>query len=448
MHVFRGSGVSGAIDGGLWLALTAFYATLVAMKLARSCTAFLGMASALFLSSCGERAPQSARPNSSGPPRSVRLAYVERRPMERIVTATGILAPKERSTISTKVAGRIQRLEVDLGSAVLPGDLIAQIEPKDYELRVQEAAAALAESRAALGLPLEADSESPEPQAITSVKQAKALLEEANKNMDRIRALTESKIISVSELDTAEAASKVAQTRYDAALEEARARVAALAQRRAEYEIARKQLADTAVRAPFGGAVQERPANVGEYVAAGAPIVTIVNTDPLRLKLEVPERESMLVRAGQLIRVMVESDTNIYTGRISRLSPALDETKLMLLVEADVPNPGSLRGGLFARRAEIIVNESEEGLSVPSNALITFAGIEKVVIIDQGKALEKTVHTGRSGPGWVEILSGITLGTPVILDPGGLRSGQPVSVTESKETIRTSAAAGPLMAGP
>lgn len=366
----------------------------------------------------------------------MRLARAEQRLMERTIPATGTLAPVESSTISTKVAGRLQRLEVDIGSPVNQGDLIAQVEPRDYELRLQQSAAALAEARAALGLPLESDGENVNVEAVSSVKQAKAVFDEAVKNLDRIRSLTEARVASTSELDTAQAGHQVARTRYDAALEDARARLAALAQRRAEFEIARKQLSDASIRAPFAGSIQTRMANMGEYVAAGAPIVRLVKTDPLRLRLEITERHSTLVRQGQLARLSVEGDTNVYTGQISRLSPALNETNRMLLVEADVPNPGLLRGGLFAR-AEIVVREKQPSLSVPTNALVTFAGIEKVVTVVENKAVEKPVTTGRRGPGWVEILSGLAPETLVVLDPGGLRTGQPV-VVETKEPGKTS----------
>ena len=103
--------------------------------------------------------------------------------------------------------------------------------------------------------------------------------------------------------------------RYETALEDARTRMATVAQRRAEFEIARQALADASVRAPFDGVVQTRPANLGEYVATGAPIVQLVKTDPLRLRLEVPERECMPVRTGQTVRLLCEGDTNAYRGR-------------------------------------------------------------------------------------------------------------------------------------
>jgi RND family efflux transporter MFP subunit len=348
--------------------------------------------------------------------------------MARVIAVTGTLAAQEQSTLSAKVAGRIQLFAVDLGSLVRQGDLLAQVEPRDYELRLQQAAAALAQARTALGLPLEGDRDEVDLEVVSTVKQAKAVLDESAKSLERIQNLSELGIASPSELDAAQASHTVALARHDTALEEARTRQAALVQRRAEYEIARKQLADASVRAPFDGAVQARPASVGEYVAAGTPIVRLVKTDPLRLRLEVPERESVNVRAGQAVRLLVEGDTNVYGGRIARLSPALDEASRLLLVEADVPRQGSLRPGLFAR-AQIILTEREEVVSVPANAIITFAGIEKVVRVQDGKALEQVITTGRRQLDWVEILAGLGAGEDVVLDPAGLRTGQPVTVS-------------------
>jgi RND family efflux transporter MFP subunit len=350
--------------------------------------------------------------------------------MVRTIAVTGTLAAQEKSVLSAKVTGRVQELSVDLGSVVRQGDLLAQIEPRDYELGLQQARAALAQARTSLGLPPEGEDDRIELESVSAVRQARAVLEEATSNRERIRSLSESGIASKSELDTVEAAYKVAVSRFDTALEEARARIATVAQRRAAYELARKQLADASVRAPFDGAIQSRPASVGEYVGPGTPIVELVKTTPLRLRMQLPERESPFVRTGQTVQLLVESDTNVYTGQIARLSPALDEQNRLLPVEADVPARGSLRPGLFAR-VNIIVDEHEERLSVPAEALTTFAGIEKVLLVQEGKALEKVVTTGRRGPGWVEIISGIKPGDTIILDPGGMRTGQPVQVSSA-----------------
>ena len=377
--------------------------------------------------SCGKADRSKASDRTALPERPVSVARAETRAIPRVIHVTGSLAAQEQSMLSAMVAGRLERLDVDIGSVLHRGDVVAQVEPRDYELGLQQAAAALGQARTAMGLPLAGEDDHIELEHVTAVRQARAVLEETAKNRERIKSLSVSGIASQSEVDSVEAAHTVALMRHETAMEEARGRVATVAQRRAELDLARKRLADASVRAPFDGAVQARPATIGEYLAVGAPIVQVVKTDPLRLRLEVPERECILVRTGQVTRLLIEGDTNIYSGRIARLSPALDEPTRTLRVEADVPRQGSLRPGLFAR-AEIVVAEHEEALTVPAEAIIAFAGIEKVVAVQEGKALERVVVTGRRGPGWVEIVSGLAGEQPVVLNPHGLRTGQRVLV--------------------
>lgn len=391
------------------------------------------------LVACGRSSPAPQGPAGDAVRRPVTVASASVRPMSRTISVTGTLAAQERSLLSAKVPGRLEVLRVDVGSAIRQGDLLAQIERRDYELRLQQAAAALAQARAALGLPAEGQDDQVELSNVASVKQAQAVLEEAGKNRERVLNLSRQGIASASEVDTVEATYRVAQAKHETALEEARTRIAALAERRAEYDLARKQLADTAILAPFEGAVQSRRASLGEYLSAGTPLLQVVKTDPLRLRLQVPERESARVRAGQEVRLTIDGDTNRYAGQIARLSPALDEQTRMLLVEADVPAQGSLRPGLFVR-AEIVVDPDDPGLSIPSEALLVFAGVEKVVTVESGKALEKTVTTGRRGPGWVEILSGLSPGETVVMNPTGLRTGQPLTIqTAGQSSGRASA---------
>ena len=111
----------------------------------------------------------------------------------------------------------------------------------------------------------------------------------------------------------------------------------------------------------------------------------------------------------------------------------------MLLIEADVPAQGSLRPGLFAR-ADIVINQREPVLTVPAEAIITFAGLEKVIVVQNGKALEKAVSTGRRQHEAVEVLSGVKADEVVVLSPGALRTGQPVTIaTEPQLTAPESA---------
>ena len=112
----------------------------------------------------------------------------------------------------------------------------------------------------------------------------------------------------------------------------------------------------------------------------------------------------------------------------ARISPAINEENRTLLVEAEVPNQdGRLRPGAFAR-AEIVTESEDPAVLVPSSSVISFAGIEKVMSVEDGHAVEKRVKTGRRAGDRVEILEGIAAGEPVVLEPGNLVGGQPVRV--------------------
>lgn len=394
-----------------------------------------------FVAACS-KSEKPAAAGASGKSRPVEIAVAEMRPMERAVTSTGILAAEEAATLSVKIGGRLRSLPVDLGSVVKRGDVIAQVEPRDYELRLQQAAAALAQARATVGLPLDGVDDAFDPEATGLVKEARAVLNEAARNRDRVLKLSEQGVLSQSELDTVEAAHKIALNRAQTALEEARTRQAVLAQRRAEIDLSKQQLADTSLRAPFDGTIQRRLANLGEFLPAGTPVAQLVKTDPLRLRVEIAERDAAAVRAGQRVSLTVEGDTNLYSGTLARVSPAIDDSSRMLLVEADVRNEGALRPGLFAR-ARIVTQEDDPALVVPQASLVSFAGLEKVVTVVEGRAAERIITTGRRDHDWVEVVRGLKKGEPVVLNPGNLRTGETVNVTTSAplQTSRSTAPA-------
>ncbi|KAF0192892.1 MAG: RND family efflux transporter MFP subunit, partial [bacterium] len=218
-----------------------------------------------------------------------------------------------------------------------------------------------------------------------------------------------------------------AVSRYEDALEEFNNRHALLTQRRSELEIARQQITDTSIYAPFDGVVQEKRASLGEYLSPSTPIATIVRINPLRLRVEVPERETNQIKIGQKVRATVEGDSNIYTGRIMRLSPTLTQQNRMLLVEAEISNNGTLRPGSFAQ-AQIVVNENYMVTAIPKTAVVTFAGIEKVITVAEGKAVEKNIATGQFIGENIEIVNGLKTGEEVVLEPGNLQSGQAVEL--------------------
>ncbi|HEV2708563.1 MAG TPA: efflux RND transporter periplasmic adaptor subunit, partial [Pyrinomonadaceae bacterium] len=350
-------------------------------------------------------------------------------PVGTSVSVTGTLAAQDQATLSVKVPGRLSVVGVDLGTVVRRGQVVAQVEQQDYQLRIQQAEAALAAARARLGLAPQDPDERVDPEKTGTVMQARAVMEEARTNLARVVTLVEQGVVPRAEYDTANAAYKVAASRYQDAVEEIRNRQAVLAQRRSELALARQQLADTTVVAPFDGIVQEKRASVGEYLGAGAPVAVVVRVNPLRFRAEVPERDAANVRSGQPLRVTVEGNASAYAGRIVRLSPTITEQNRMLIVEAEISNDGALRPGSFAR-ADIVTDDASMAVTVPTSAIVTFAGIEKVIIVQNGKAQEKAVTTGRRVAEWTEVLAGLNVGDPVVVEPGNLQSGQSVNVVE------------------
>jgi RND family efflux transporter MFP subunit len=373
-------------------------------------------------------APKKAETGPSGPPRAVRVVPAAETSVARTVAATGTLAADEQFVLGTKVVGRLAEISVDLGTLVKQGQPIARIDVKDYQHRLDQAIAALKQARVRLGLPADGDDDRVDITQTAVVRQAKAQLDQAQLNRDRMARLWDQQLVARAELDTAVSAFQVADGRYQDALEEVQNRQGFLLQRRSEVDLARQQLADTAIVSPIDGAVMERQASVGQYLAAGAPVVTLVRLDPLRLRLLVPEREAASVRRGQPVRVSVEGDSAVYPGTVARLSPAIAEQNRTLLIEAEVPNTASrLRPGSFAK-AEVVVQADERIVTVPATALVTFAGVEKVLTVRDGKSEELRVTTGRRLGDLIEVVSGVKAGQPVVDPAGNLTGGQAVTV--------------------
>jgi RND family efflux transporter MFP subunit len=373
----------------------------------------------------------AARPAVSTPTvRQVNTTIAAEKSLDQLVVVTGTLAAEQEVVLGMKVTGRLGDIDVDLGSPVQKGQAIARLDTTDFELRVRQAEAALQQSRVRLGLAPDSSDQSVEIEKTAVVRQARAEMDAARARLDRALQLLDKGLLPKADLDTATSGYKVAEARHEDSLDEARNRQAILAQRRSELEIARQQLADSVLHAPISGMVQNRNANVGQYLAAGAPIVTIVQMNPLRLRTAVPEREARTVRAGQPVRVVVEGAPGIHDGRVARISPSFDEANRTLLVETQVSNArGILRPGAFAR-AEVVVSSGQRALVVPPSAVVAFAGIERVFTVTDGKAAEKRVKTGRRTDEGVEILEGISAGDQVVLSPGNMTHGESVSIRQ------------------
>ena len=306
--------------------------------------------------------------------------------------------------------------------------VLARLDPTDFRLRVEQSEAALRQTRARLGLTPEGSDDFVDPEQTASVREARAVLNEARLNQERMARMFEKDYISRAELDAAVSRQLVAEGRYQASLEDIRDRQALLAQRKSELALARQQLADTVLNAPIDGAVRERKVSTGEYLAPGTPVASLVRIHPLRLKVATPEREAAALRVGQTVRVRIEGDGGDYFGRVVRVSPVIEKQNRTLTVEAEIENrQGRLRPGSFAT-AEIMIDAEQTAVLIPSSAIVTFAGIEKVIGVKEGRAVERRIRTGRRTVNRVEILEGLAPGELIVAEPGNLSGGQPVTV--------------------
>jgi len=404
----------------------------------------LGAGCVLACQPAASREPAGAsEARATAEPRAVRVHQLALEAWPRRLRVLGDLEAQERAMISAKVPGRIVELGFDLGTAVRRGQVIARIDPRDYELRLAQAEAAVHEARALLGLPASSASDEVEPAAAALVRAAQAELERAQLAFDRAQELEREGVASRAAFDTARAALSVAQAEHLEALEEIERRRASLAQRRTELAVARTQLEDCAILAPFDGLAGERMVGTGTYVDAGAALTELVCIDPLRARIVVPEREAGLVRVGQTVLLAVDGDAREHRGEIVRIAPTLDVRARSLIVEAEVPQPAGatgaadtparLRPGSFAR-VDIVLDAQSSALALPRSALVSFAGVERVfefVPPAEGETVARArghrVELGRVEAERVEISSGIEPGALIVLEPGNLVDGAPLT---------------------
>lgn len=383
----------------------------------------------------------SNSPVARSDPSPVAVAVAKQEVWPRVVRVQGSLVADERAVVGAKVAGRIKKVPVDMGSTVSQGGLLAELETDEFRLKVQQAQAELEQARAKLGLKPGQSEDTIDRARLPSVAQEEALRNQAQANLKRAESLASENVIAQEELDQRKAELEVAEARYRAALDAAAEQIALIRVRRAALALAEQNLADAQILAPFDGTVEQRHVAPGSYVQVGQPVVSLVRTDPLRFRAGVPERQAAGVRGGLAAKVKVEGWTEPFLCKLSRVSPALDLSNRSLSIEIDVPNPaGRLRAGLFAE-AEIEVDPHARTLVIPARAVREFAGVEKVRVLRDGQAVERVVRAGRREKDRVEVLDGLSEGDRVELQaephatPGADVHSNPPAQTASDEPM-------------
>lgn len=348
---------------------------------------------------------------TSPPALYVNTAAVIERSTNRSVEVVGSLIAEDEVTVSSQASGNLSEITVDLGSSVRSGQVIARIDQRELKLKVDQAEGTLHQAEARLGIKR---GENFDPQKQTDVRMAFAALERARYDLNASRSLADSGDISKQQLDVYQKTVDQAEARYQAALENVRNLEAIVEEKRAALDLTKKQLSDTEIHSPISGVVKEKAASRGEYLQPGKPIVTIVQIDPLRLRADIPEYAAASVQTGQTMTLTVEAfPQRTFTGRVVHIGPSLNEQTRALTVEAQVSNPNNLlRPGMFAK-SNLITSKDAKAIMVPRRAVQSIAGLNKVFVIDSGRAMERIVKIGVTDGDLVEVLEGVKTGETV-----------------------------------
>jgi RND family efflux transporter MFP subunit len=376
---------------------------------------------------CSTTAETAADPNKAPEPLVVATAAVESRAIDRYLRVTGSLVADAQAEVSAETAGRVIETPVERGTRVAQGALLVRISPSETSAQLQEAEANAAQIEARLGL---AAGQPFDRTRVPDVMNAKASLDLAEAEFNRMRSLVDQKVISQSEFDQRRTQFEAARQSYQMAQNVADQSYRSLEAARARVALARKAMSDTAVRAPLTGLVAERVVSVGDYVTKGTRVATVVRIDPLRVELTVPEQQVSLVRAGQQVRLTVDAyPGQEFPATVKFVSPALRSDQRALTVEAVAANSdGRLKPGFFAT-ALVRQPDAAPALLVPATAVETVAGTSRVYAVKDNKIDERIVTLGEKLDGRIEITSGVAKGDVVAADPKGrLSDGQQVKV--------------------
>jgi membrane fusion protein (multidrug efflux system) len=325
-----------------------------------------------------ERAPGTA--SAEGPKGATAIPVEVVRPTRREMLAgysgTATLEAEADAEVIARVGGQVERLLVEEGQQVAAGQLLAVLDGRQLRLQAE---------------------------------QARAQLAKLERDYRRQVELNQKGLI---------AAGAFEGLRFD------------LDNLRAAHELATLQLSYTELRAPFAGVVALRHIRVGQNLQAGAVSFRIVNSDPLRAQVHVPERQLARLARGQGASVQIDALAGrSFPARVTLVSPTVDAQTATFKVTLEIADPRhELRPGMFAR-VGIVFERRANALAVPQSALLDDDSGPAVFVVDRGKAVRRALRVGLSDSGTIEVQSGLDGSEQVVVvGQSGLKDGNAVRI--------------------
>lgn len=354
----------------------------------------------------GMRSSGGEKPkNVPGTPAKSALTVVTTQPqasnLPLRISANGNVAAWQEAIIGAEANGlRLAEVRVNVGDIVKRGQILATFAPGTVQANLMQVRAAVAE--------------------------AEATLAEASANAERVRRLQPSGVISAQQASQYLTAESTAQARLEA--------------QRANLQIQQLHLQQTQVLAPDQGVISARSATVGAVLSAGQELFRMIRQGRLEWRAEVSSADLTLLKPGMSVRVTA-NDIAI-NGTVRKISPTVDAQTRNGLVYVDLPAPGSIKAGMFAR-GEFEIGNSK-GLTLPQSAVVLRDGFSYVLRVGiDSKVTETKVDVGRRVGERIEITGGLDEAARVVASGGGfLADGDTVRVVETADMNSAAVKAG------
>jgi RND family efflux transporter MFP subunit len=362
-----------------------------------------GMALGILAGCSQNEAATKAEANTEQTPSvEVSVAEAQTRGVERELFATGSLVADESVNVSLEVPGRVQAVHVDFGQSVRKGQVLAELDKREFTWRHERAKASLAQALARIGLKPGQDNQIPE--TTPAIRQAEAMLNDARFKYENARKLVTSGDISKDRFQEIESLFEARRAATEAARDELNTQLASLVALRAEVNLAEKALSDATARAPFDGAVGERLVSPGQFIRDNQPLMTVVKTWPLRLRVEVPESAVPSVQVGTSLTFTTDAAPDQeFHAVVRQLNPSLEARSRSLTAEARlIEAHPKLKPGMFVQ-VRLVTEKNADIVVVPKQAIYSIAGLSKVFTIQNGVATEHRIIPGRDLGDWVEV---------------------------------------------
>ncbi len=385
----------------------------------------------LGLAGCSKSERAQARTRDDAP-KAVKVETVQSQSVRRGVEIVGTLAAVDEATISSEAEGRVSRLLADLGDRVTAGQALIELDREKAQYHLDQQKAALQRALAKFGA---ADTTHLPPiEQTPDVQKAKAELVQARQAYDRADELHKRQLVPKQTLDDAQAMLQSKQASYDSSLQNAKNLKADIDASNASMKLADRQLRDTSIRAPFDGHVSQRLVNPGQFVKNQTPVMAIVRVDPLKVTAEIPEKMAPWIKVGQAIDLRVDAyPDKPLTGKLTRISPAVNTSTRAFPFEALVPNTeGLLKPGTFAR-VHIDTDRVDSVMTLSFGAMQYRYGVNRVFVVDGDHLQARELKVGQRVGDKVEVIEGVKAGEVIATsDVEKLADGQKVSVDRGR----------------